>query len=95
VSYYPLADLAYLLWAVIVALGVAISVVALRAYRSNRSRSFLFLGAGFLLISLVAGALWIGVYLMIDDPVMADVGACTAMAAGFAVVLASVYVRAT
>jgi hypothetical protein len=90
---FPLAETAYVLWIVIVALGVAISVVALRAYRSDHSRTFLLLGIGFLLISLVAGVLWIGVYLAIDDPMMADVGACSAMAAGFAAVLASVLVR--
>ncbi|MGA8542589.1 MAG: hypothetical protein WB947_03490 [Thermoplasmata archaeon] len=90
---YLLAGLAYLLWVVIVVLGVAISLVALRAYRSGRSRTYLLLGVGFLLISVVAGVLWIGIYLTIDDPVMADVGACGAMAAGFAAVLASVLVK--
>jgi hypothetical protein len=94
VSYLYLVGMAYVLWTLIVILGVAISVVAFRAYRTNRSRPFLLLGVGFVLISLVAGALWIGVYLMLDDPVMADLGACTAMVAGFAAVLASVLVRA-
>jgi len=93
VSYYELVGMAYGLWFVIVGLGVAVSVVALRAYRSNRSRPFLLLGVGFLLISVVAGALWVGVYLMLDDPVLADLGACGAMVAGFAAVLASVLVR--
>ncbi|HTW39425.1 MAG TPA: hypothetical protein VMF04_00990 [Thermoplasmata archaeon] len=92
-SYYELVGMAYGLWFVIVGLGVAVSVVALRAYRSNRSRPFLLLGVGFLLISVVAGALWVGVYLMLDDPVLADLGACGAMVAGFAAVLASVLVR--
>lgn len=82
------------LWAVIVALGVAVALVALRAYRSNHSRPFLLLGIGFLLISVVAGALWVGIYLTVEDPVMADIGACAAMAAGFGAVLASVLVRA-
>jgi hypothetical protein len=86
--------LAYALWVVIIALGVVVSAVALRAYRSNRSRPFLLLGVGFLLISAVAGVLWVAIYAMINDPVMADVGACTAMAAGFAAVLASVLLRA-
>lgn len=90
---YALVGMAYLLWAVIIALGAAVAYVALRAYRSGRSRTFLLLGVGFLLISLVAGALWIGIYLAVDDPVMADVGACGAMAVGFAAVLASVLVR--
>ena len=78
---------------VIVALGVAVAVVALRAGRRAPSRSLTLLGVGFLLISVVAGVLWIGLYLAIADPVMADVGACAAMAAGFAAVLASVMVR--
>jgi hypothetical protein len=85
---------AYGLWAVIVGLGVAVAVVALRAGRSGHSRSLTLLGVGFLLISVVAGALWIGLYLVIDSPIMADVGACGAMAAGFAAVLASVTLRA-
>jgi hypothetical protein len=85
---------AYALWAVIIGLGVAVALVALRAYRSNHSRPLLLLGVGFLLISLVAGVLWVGIYAMIDDPVMADVGACGAMATGFASVLASVMLRA-
>jgi hypothetical protein len=93
VSYYALVGMAYLLWFVIVGLGVAVSVVAFRAYRSNRSRPYLLLGVGFLLISIVAGALWIGVYLMLDNPVLADLGACGAMVAGLGAVLASVLVR--
>ena len=96
-SYYsPGAEaMAYGLWFVIVALGLAVSVVALRAYRSNRSRPYLLLSVGFLLISLVAGVLWVGLYYMLDDPVTADIGACAAMVAGFGAVLASVLVRAT
>jgi hypothetical protein len=93
VSYYELVGMAYGLWFVIVALGVAIGAVALRAYRSSRSRPFLLLGVGFLLISLVAGALWVGFYVVFGDPVTADVGACAAMVAGFGAVLASVLVR--
>ena len=90
---YLTAWAAYGLWAVIVALGVSVAIIALRAGRPTRSRSFLLLGVGFLLISVVAGALWIGIYTVIEDPVMADVGACGAMAAGFAAVLASVMIR--
>ena len=89
--YYEAA--AYGLWALIIALGAAIAVVALRAARPAPSRSFLLLGLGFLLISVVAGVLWVGIYYALDDPVMADIGACGAMAAGFAAVLASVLVR--
>lgn len=85
--------LAYGLWAVIVALGVAVAVVALRAGHRTPSRSLTLLGVGFLLISAVAGALWVGLYLAMEDPVMADVGACAAMATGFAAVLASVTLR--
>jgi hypothetical protein len=51
------------------------------------------LGVGFLLISVVAGVLWLGIYFTGADPVVADIGACGAMAAGFAAVLASVMVR--
>jgi hypothetical protein len=91
--YYVSVWAAYALWLVIIALGVAIAVVALRAARSSKSRTFLLLGVGFLLISVVAGVLWIGLYYALNDPVMADVGACGAMAAGFAAVLASVLVR--
>jgi hypothetical protein len=90
---YPSELMAYVLWAVIIGLGVAVSIVALRASRPNHSRSLLLLGIGFLLISVVAGALWVGVYYFAGNPVMADVGACGAMAAGFAAVLASVMVR--
>lgn len=85
---------AYALWAIIIGLGVAVAIVALRAYRSHHSRPFLLLGVGFLLISVVAGLLWVGIYATINDPVMADVGACSAMAAGFAAVLASVMLPA-
>lgn len=84
---------AYGLWLVIVALGVSVAIVAFRASRPDRSKSFLLLGTGFLLISVVAGALWLGIYYTMNDPVMADVGACGAMVAGFAAVLASVMVR--
>ena len=84
---------AYGLWAVIIALGVAVAVVALRAARPTHSRSFLLLGVGFLLISVVAGVLWVGIYFTMDDSVMADIGACGAMATGFAAVLASVMIR--
>ncbi|MGI0156407.1 MAG: DUF7521 family protein, partial [Thermoplasmata archaeon] len=77
------------LWAVIIALGIALAVVAFRAYRTQRSRPFLLLAAGFLLTSVVAGVLWVGIYLMINDPVMADLGACGAMVAGFGALLAS------
>jgi hypothetical protein len=86
---------AYALWGVIIALGAAVAVVALRAARPSGSRSFRLLGIGFLLISVVAGALWVGIYIAVQDPVMADVGACGAMATGFAAVLASVMIRAT
>jgi hypothetical protein len=91
--YYASIWAAYGLWAVIVALGVAVAVVALRAGYRSSSRSLTLLGIGFLLISVVAGVLWIGIYVVMDDPVMADVGACGAMATGFAAVLASVLVR--
>jgi hypothetical protein len=92
-SYLEEVWAAYGLWVLIVALGVSVAVVALRAARPTRSRSFRLLGVGFLLISVVAGMLWVGIYYSIDDPVMADVGACGAMAAGFAAVLASVMIR--
>jgi hypothetical protein len=85
--------MAYALWGVIIALGIAVSVVALRAARSTHSRSLLLLGAGFVMISVIAGVLWVGIYYVAQDPVMADVGACGAMAAGFAAVLASVLLR--
>ena len=90
---YGVEWVAYGLWIVIIGLGVAISVIALRAARPARSRSLLLLGVGFLMISVVAGLLWVGIYFAINDPVMADVGACGAMAIGFAAVLASVLVR--
>jgi hypothetical protein len=93
VSYYELVGMMYALWIAIVALGVGVSVVAFRAYRTNHSRPHLLLGVGFLSISVVAGVLWIGVYLVLDNPVYADLGACGAMVAGFAAVLASVLVR--
>jgi hypothetical protein len=35
-----------------------------------------------------------GLYWAVDDAVMADIGACVAMVAGFATVLASVLTRA-
>ncbi|MGA9839620.1 MAG: hypothetical protein WBF81_06355 [Thermoplasmata archaeon] len=38
----------------------AVAVVALAAARPGRSRGFLLLGIGFLLRSVVAGALWVG-----------------------------------
>jgi membrane protein DedA with SNARE-associated domain len=94
-EYLMLGWLGYALWAVIVVLGGAIAVYAFRASRSAHSRSLLLLGVGFLLISVAAGVLWIGLYWAATDPMTADIGACTAMVAGFAVVLASVWVRAS
>jgi hypothetical protein len=90
---YALGWVGVALWGLIIALGVAIAVVVLRAARPTGSRSILLLGVGFLLISVVAGVLWLGIYFTGADPVVADIGACGAMAAGFAAVLASVMVR--
>lgn len=85
--------MAYLLWGVIVVLGGAIAFYALKASRSARSRSLLLLGVGFLVLTVAAGALWIGVYWSADDPMIADIGACAAMVVGLGAVLASVLVR--
>ncbi|HXW67489.1 MAG TPA: hypothetical protein VEL82_06425 [Thermoplasmata archaeon] len=90
---YGDASLAYALWIVIIALGAAVALYAFRAARSSHSSSLLLLGVGFVLISVAAGGVWMGAYSIGDDPILADVGACVAMAAGFGAVLASLWIR--
>jgi hypothetical protein len=83
----------FLLWGVIVGLGVAIAAYAFRAGISGRSRSLGFLGTGFLLMSAAAGLLWLGVYATVHDAVFSEAAACAATAAGFGFVLLSVRMR--
>jgi hypothetical protein len=83
----------YLLWSVIVGLGVAIAAYAFRAGVAGRSRSLGLLGTGFLLMSAAAGLLWLGVYAAVHDPLVSEVAACAATAAGFGFVLLSVRMR--
>jgi hypothetical protein len=83
----------YLLWALIVGLGLAIAAYAFRAGIAGRSRSLGFLGTGFLLMSAAAGFLWVGVYATVHDPLVSEVAACAATAAGFGFVLLSVRTR--
>jgi hypothetical protein len=83
----------YLLWALIVGLGIAIAAYAFRAGIAVRSRSLEFLGTGFLLMSAAAGFLWLGVYATLHDPLISEVAACAATAAGFGFILLSVRMR--
>ena len=85
----------YLLWSLIVGLGVAIAAYAFRAGIERRSRSLEFLGTGFLLMSAAAGFLWVGVYATVHDPLVSEVAACAATAAGFGFVLLSVRTRSS
>lgn len=85
----------YLLWSLIVGLGVAIAAYAFRAGIAGRSRSLEFLGTGFLLMSAAAGFLWVGVYATVHDPLVSEVAACAATAAGFGFVLLSVRTRSS
>lgn len=85
----------YLLWGIIVALGAAIAVYAFRASRATRSRSLGVLAFGFLLISGAAALAWLGIYLGLHDPLLSGVGATASMAAGLALVLVSVRMRAS
>ena len=90
---YDYSGLAIALWIVIIVLGAAVALYAFRAARSSRSTSLVLLGVGFVLISIAAGVVWVGAYASGDNPVLADVGACGAMVAGFGAVLASLFVR--
>jgi hypothetical protein len=85
----------FLLWSLIVGLGGAIAVYAFRAGIAGRSRSLGFLGVGFLLMSAAAGFLWVGVYVAVHDPMVSEVAACAATAAGFGFVLLSVRTRSS
>jgi hypothetical protein len=83
----------YLLWSIIVGLGVAIAAYAFRAGVAGNSRSLGLLGTGFLLMSAAAGFLWLGVYAVIHDPLVSELAACAATAAGFGFVFLSVRMR--
>jgi hypothetical protein len=83
----------YVLWSVIVGLGVSIAAYAFRAEFAGRSRSLGFLGTGFLLKSAAAGFLWVGLYATVHDPLVSEVAACATTAAGFGFVLMSVRTR--
>jgi tryptophan-rich sensory protein len=89
----PFAWMALTLWGVIAVLGLAIAFHAFRARRGDKSRSLTLLGVGFLLISVAAGFLWVGIFFAIHDPMVSGIAATAAMAAGFATVLVSVRVR--
>jgi hypothetical protein len=54
--------------AVTVALGLAISYIAYRGYRRNRSRPMLFVAAGFALVVGVPAVLTVVLYLVLDVP---------------------------
>jgi hypothetical protein len=54
--------------AVIVLLGLAISYIAYRAYRQNRSRPMLYIAVGFILVLFVPGVLAVTLYLLLNVP---------------------------
>ena len=54
--------------AVIVLLGLAISYIAYRAYRQNRSRPMLYIAVGFVLVLFVPGAVAVVLFLLLDVP---------------------------
>ena len=52
-----------------VALGLAISYIAYRGYRRNRSRPMLFVAAGFVLIVAVPAVLTVVLYFVLELPI--------------------------
>jgi hypothetical protein len=54
--------------AVTVLLGLAISYIAFRGYRRNRSRAMLFVAAGFVLVVGVPALVTVALYLLLDVP---------------------------
>jgi hypothetical protein len=91
----PVAWTTLLLWALIVGLGVAIAAYAFKAGIASKSRSLEYLGTGFLLMSAAAGLLWVGVYAAVHDPMISELAACAATAAGLGLVLLSVRTRSS
>ncbi|MCI4350059.1 MAG: hypothetical protein L3K15_00890 [Thermoplasmata archaeon] len=82
-----------LVWAPVLALGVLVSFYTFRAWRKEHSRAMLALGSGFLLLSIVPGTLWFGLYLSTDDAFMAELGCAAVMAGGFAAIVYALRTR--
>ncbi|MCI4346082.1 MAG: hypothetical protein L3K07_04945 [Thermoplasmata archaeon] len=78
----------------ILVLGSAIAVQSFRAYRRTRESSLVYLGAGFLLISLAAASAGVLYELVTHDLLTAWIASSAFDAAGFLVILYSIYRRA-
>jgi hypothetical protein len=88
----PLAPM-LLVWTPVLALGTLVAFYTFRAWRKEHSRAMLALGSGFLLLSIVPGTLWFGLYLSTDDAFMAELGCAGVMAVGFGAIVYALRTR--
>lgn len=83
-----------LLWSAIAILGGLVAGYSLLAWRRQRQRPMLLLGAGLLLLSVVPAFMWVGLYWVTDDIYGTSMYCAGVMTGGFALVLGSVWMRA-
>jgi hypothetical protein len=82
-----------LVWIPVLALGAIVAFYTFRAWRQEHSRAMLALGTGFLLLSIVPGTLWFGLYLSTDDAFMAELGCAGMMSLGFVAIVYALRTR--
>ena len=80
-------------WGLVIALGALVSYYGFKSWRSNKSMNMLLLSGGFVLLSVVPGLSWFGLYLMGVNLFTAEVSCTAIMGAGFVVILASLRLR--
>lgn len=83
------------LWAIIAVLGGAVAAYSLLAWRRQHARPLLLLGSGLLLLSVVPAVMWLGLYAVTDNIYSTSMYCAGVMVGGFALILGSVWTRAT
>ena len=76
-------------WVLVLALGAAVSLYALRAYLKNRQRSFGALAAGFVCLSVASALTWFGLWFAGMGLVVCELGSTGFTAVGFGTILYS------
>lgn len=78
-----------LAWVLVLALGAAVSVYALRAFLKNRQRSYGALAAGFVCLSVASALTWFGLWFAGMGLVVCELGSTGFTAVGFGTILYS------
>jgi hypothetical protein len=80
-------------WALVIVLGVVVTLYGIRAYRNTGSRSMLALAVGFAFLSVGTAGSWFGIFDVTQSLFAASFGCVGFIAAGFAMILYSLHTK--